>query len=152
MPTSIFIKPKASLASSDAPLAASSISSSKIKGFTLIEIMVAVAVLALSGVALLGNIGQATRDLSVISDKAEALHIAEYALYMALLEEAFPELTNDEEIITHAGREWRVELTVSETPNEKVRRIDVMVRPDVRRAGFGQPATILLSGFRGDIF
>ena len=43
---------------------------SKSSGFTLIEIMVAVAVLALSGVALLGNIGQATRDLATISDKA----------------------------------------------------------------------------------
>ena len=152
MPISTSIQSDASFTSSVAPLAASSVSSSKVKGFTLIEIMVAVAVLALSGVALLGNIGQATRDLSVISDKAEALHIAEYALNMALLEKTFPELTNEEEIITHAGREWRVELTVSDTPNEKVRRIDVMVRPDARQAGLGQPATILLSGFRGDIF
>ena len=144
----LLIKSKAPLT----PLVASSVSSSKVKGFTLIEIMVAMAVLALSGVALLGNIGQATRDLSVISDKAEALHIAEYALNMALLEEAFPELTNEEETITHAGREWRVELTVSDTPNDKVRRIDVMVRPNIRQAGAGQSATILLSGFRGDIF
>ncbi|MDA8693669.1 MAG: type II secretion system minor pseudopilin GspI [Pseudomonadales bacterium] len=124
----------------------------KQKGFTLIEIMVAVAVLALSGVALLGNIGQATRDLSIISDKAEALQIAEYALNMALVEKTFPDQTNEEEIITHGGREWRVELTVSDTPNEKMRRIDVMVKPVERRARGNQSATILLSGFRGDIF
>ena len=148
MQKTLFIQSKRPLT----PLLASSHSVAKIKGFTLIEIMVAMAVLALSGVALLGNIGQATRDLSVLSDKAEALHIAEYALNMALLEEAFPEPTNEEETITHAGREWRVELTVSDTPNDKVRRIDVMVRPDVRQRGVGQSATILLSGFRGDIF
>ncbi|MGB2272260.1 MAG: type II secretion system minor pseudopilin GspI [Pseudomonadales bacterium] len=124
----------------------------KQKGFTLIEIMVAVAVLALSGVALLGNIGQATRDLSIISDKAEALQIAQYALNMALVEKTFPDLTNEEEIITHGGREWRVELTVSDTPNEQMRRIDVMVKPVERRARGNQSATILLSGFRGDIF
>ena len=114
--------------------------------------MVAVAVLALSGVALLGNIGQATRDLATISDKAEALYIAEYALNLALLEKNFPDTTNKEETITHAGREWRVELIVSETPNEKMRRIDVMVRPNERRLGSNQSATILLSGFRGDVF
>ena len=125
---------------------------SKSSGFTLIEIMVAVAVLALSGVALLGNIGQATRDLATISDKAEALYIAEYTLNTALLQKDFPDTTNEEETITHAGREWRVELIVSETPNEKMRRIDVMVRPNERRLGSNQSATILLSGFRGDVF
>ncbi|MBT6579892.1 MAG: type II secretion system minor pseudopilin GspI [Cellvibrionales bacterium] len=125
---------------------------SKNSGFTLIEIMVAVAVLALSGVALLGNIGQATRDLTLLSDKAEALHIAQYALNAALLENTFPDTTNEEETITHAGREWRVELIVSETPNDKMRRIDVMVRPNERRLGSNQSATILLSGFRGDVF
>jgi len=124
----------------------------KNSGFTLIEIMVAVAVLALSGVALLGNIGQATRDLTTISDKAEALYIAEYALNLALLESDFPDTTNEQETITHAGREWRVELIISETPNEKMRRIDVMVRPNERRIGSNQSATILLSGFRGDVF
>ncbi|MBT5293105.1 MAG: type II secretion system minor pseudopilin GspI [Cellvibrionales bacterium] len=125
---------------------------SKNSGFTLIEIMVAVAVLALSGVALLGNIGQATRDLTLLSDKAEALYIAEYALNAALLENTFPDTTNEEETITHAGREWRVELIISETPNDKMRRIDVMVRPNERRLGSNQSATILLSGFRGDVF
>ena len=126
--------------------------SSKNNGFTLIEIMVAVAVLALSGVALLGNIGQATRDLTTISDKADALYIAEYALNMALLEKTFPDTMNETETITHAGRDWRVELIISDTPNNNMRRIDVMVRPNERRLGSNQSATILLSGFSGDIF
>ncbi len=120
-------------------------------GFTLIEIMVALAVLALSSVALLGNIGQATRDLGVLGDKAEALGIAEYTLNAVLLQRDFPEPSSDEEIITHADREWRVEVNVSETPNEKMRRIDVLVRPNERQRLGEQPATVLLSGFRGDI-
>lgn len=121
-------------------------------GFTLIEIMVAVAVLGLSSVALLGNIGQATRDLSVLHDKMEALHIAEYALNAVLLDQTFPESGNEEKLITRAGREWRVEVEISETPNEKMRRIDVTVRPTGANLSGKQQATVLLSGFRGDIY
>ena len=46
------------------------------RGFTLIEIMVALAVLALSGIALLSNINQATRDLARLEDKRVALNLA----------------------------------------------------------------------------
>lgn len=123
-----------------------------VSGFTLIEIMVAVAVLALVGVALLGNIGQATRDLSVLEDKVVALQIAEYALNTVLVNKEFPETGRDSEVVTHATREWLVEIEVSDTPNENMRRIDVLVRPNDKKSTTNQVATILLSGFRGDIY
>ena len=118
--------------------------------FTLIEVMVALAVLSLSGIALLSNISQATSDLGKLNEKVVALGIAEYALNTLLIQKDFPELGSDEETITLANREWNVELTVSETPNEKVRRIDALVRPQGVILQRQQYATVLLSAFRTD--
>ena len=120
------------------------------RAFTLIEVMVALAVLSLSGIALLTNISQATSDLGKLNEKVVALGIAEYALNTLLIQKDFPELGSDEETITLANREWSVELTVSETPNEKVRRIDALVRPQGVILQRQEYATILLSAFRTD--
>lgn len=121
-------------------------------GFTLLEIMVALAVLALSGIALLSNVNQATSQLARLDEKLVALNVAEYALNSVLVREEMPELGNEEEVIKLAERDWRVEITVSETENEDVRRIDVLVRPyDLGRSS-ELPATVLLSGFQTDLF
>ena len=123
-------------------------------GFTLIEIMVALAVLAISGVALLGNIGQATTDLSKLKDKVDALVLAEYTLNAVLLEPSFPDLINDEQLVQLSGRDWRVKLTVSEMPREDVRRIDVMVSAEMTEVVLdrGDYNTVILSGFKVDIY
>lgn len=115
-------------------------------GFTLIEIMVALAVLALSGIALLSNANQSARGLQVLNDKIVALNIAEYTLNTILLEEHFPELGRDEDTITFGERDWRVYIEVSDTPNEKVRRVDVRLRPEEGQ-GTSESATVMLSGF-----
>lgn len=123
------------------------------KGFTLIEIMVAVAILALSGVALLTSISQATTDLEKLNDKLIALNIAEYTLNSILLIEEFPDTAKEEDTVVQGDREWRVQVEISDTPNESVRRIDVSVRPSEQLRSFDHnSATILLSGFRADIY
>jgi general secretion pathway protein I len=125
---------------------------SKQQGFTLLEIMVALAVLALSGIALLSNVSQASRQLASLDEKVVALSVAEYAVNQVLLTEPFPETGSNEEIITLADREWRIELTVSETPNEDVRRIDALVSPyvlDPKQASVSTSGTtVLLSAFQ----
>ena len=123
-------------------------------GFTLIEIMVALAVLAISGIALLGNIGQATTDLTKLEDKVDALLLAEYTLNAVLLEPSFPDLINDEQLVQRSGRDWRVRLTGSEMPREDVRRIDVMVAPQTTGVALGRGVynTVMLSGFKVDIY
>jgi len=119
------------------------------RGFTLIEIMVALAVLALSGIALLSNINQATRDLARLEDKRVALNLAEYQLNTLLLQQGLEEIGRREEWLSRSGREWRVTTEITQTDNEKVYRIDVFVSPR-SASGLAEPASVLLSGFRSD--
>ncbi len=123
-------------------------------GFTLIEIMVALAVLAISGIALLGSIGQATTDLSKLEDKVDALVLAEYTLNALLIEPSFPDLLTDEQMVQRSGRNWQVRLIVSEMPREDVRRIDVTVSPEPTTMSYGRSSynTVMLSGFKVDIY
>lgn len=114
--------------------------------------MVALAILALSGIALLTNVNQAAVQLGRLDEKIVALNIAEYALNSVLLKEEYPETGSDEEMVTLADRDWRVEITISDTPNEDVRRIDVLVSPYDLQSTAKNDTTILLSGFQADIF
>lgn len=120
-------------------------------GFTLVEIMVALAILALSGIALLSNVNQATSDLARLNDKVIALSVAEYAINQILIKDEFPETGSDSENVTLSDRDWLVEITISETPNESVRRIDALVRPEGESLQQQQAATILLSAFKADL-
>lgn len=120
-------------------------------GFTLIEIMVALAIVSISGIALLSNIGSATRDISVLDEKTVALNLAEYALNSQLILPYFPDLGQDNQVIKQFDKEWMVDVSISETLNEKVRRIDVMVSPRSKNLFSDTSSTVLLSGFKVDL-
>ena len=51
-------------------------------------------------------------------------------------------------VIKQSNKEWKVDINVSETPNERVRRIDVMVSTASSGQFSNNPPTVLLSGFR----
>lgn len=121
------------------------------KGFTLVEIMVAIAILGLVGVTLVTSANRSTRDLSLMRDKIEALSIAEYALNSFLIDKDMPELGREEDVIERSGRRWLVEASVSETLNEKVLRIDVLVKSYESLGDSEDRSVILLSGFKTDL-
>ena len=113
--------------------------------------MVALAIVSISGIALLSNIGSATRDISVLDEKTVALNLAEYALNSQLILPYFPDLGQDNQVIKQFDKEWIVDVSISETLNEKVRRIDVMVSPISKNLFSDTSSTVLLSGFKVDL-
>ena len=100
----------------------------KAGGFTLIEMMAALLFLGLAIVAILGTTGVYTANAGVLRDKTLALWVAHNRLTEIGLEPAWPATGKSDGDAELAGIDWRWDVTVSETPDPRVRRVDITVR------------------------
>ena len=90
------------------------------KGFTLIEIMVALAILAVTlGVIIKGSSEQ-TSQLSYLRDKTYAWFVAENALTRLKLKTGFPAMGTTKSKEKMAGQIWYVEQVVTETAAQDI--------------------------------
>ena len=105
------------------------------RGFTLVEILVAVAVLGVAMGAILSGMARYADNAGALREKTVALWVAHNRLTEIGLEPTWPAVGNsdgDEEL---AGVDWRWDVTVSETPDPRVRRVDITVRPKAQPEG-----------------
>ena len=102
----------------------------KKRGFTLLEVLVALAVFATSAAALIYSLGESTRAQAYIEHKTLAHWIALNQLSLTRLQAKWPGLgvTSGSEEMT--GTEWHWTRTVIKTSDEKLRRVDMEVRLD----------------------
>lgn len=96
-------------------------------GFTLLEVLIAMAVLALALMALSGSMNQAIKNQIHHKDSTLAHYVAMYHLGDMKLEEPFPELGTTRGDIVMLNREWRWTQSVLKTTEENLRRIEVSV-------------------------
>ncbi|BAU48195.1 general secretion pathway protein I [Sulfurifustis variabilis] len=100
-----------------------------VAGFTLVEVLVALAVLAIALAAVLHAIGQAIDLTAGLRDRTLALWLAEERAAMHQLKQDWPSLDTSEGTTEFAGVEWRwLERTVS-TPVPDFRRMDIEIYP-----------------------
>lgn len=97
-------------------------------GFTLIEIVLALLVIGVGLVALIVSAGQYAANAATLREKTVALWVAHNRLTEIELEPAWPELGRSDGEVELARAEWRWDVTVSETPDPRVRRIDITVK------------------------
>lgn len=97
---------------------------SKDSGFSLIEALVALTVLAVSSSVLLSTTEGHTRSIKGISDRLVARWIAENRL----VELTFPKAELPS-VVQMAGSDWWVRTEFSETTDPDLRRADVSVGP-----------------------
>ncbi len=114
-------------------------------GFTLVEILVAVAVLGVAMGAILSGMARYADNAGALREKTVALWVAHNRLTEIGLQPGWPEIGNSDGDLEMAGIEWRWEVTVAETPDPRVRRVDITVRP---KGGTG--ASAALSSFVGE--
>jgi general secretion pathway protein I len=97
-------------------------------GFTLIEVMIALAVLAIALAAVMRTVGQSI-DLTVdLRDRNIALWVAQNRLLTHQLQRDWPSTDTTEGKAEMGGREWRWREQVSTTPEAKLRRIEIEVQ------------------------
>lgn len=97
------------------------------RGFTLLEVLVALGIAATSLVALYTLAGQLTSSASALELRQWALWCADNRLIAASLDAPAPPLGETEHPCSQAGRSFTVTQTISTTPNSKMRRIELAV-------------------------
>ena len=111
--------------------------------FTLVEILVALAIIAVALAAGMRALAQATDSAGTLRQRTLALWIAQNRVALASLESPWPGPGQREGNAVQAGIPFVFRETISNTPNPAFRRIDVVIAaPDApdyalaRLAGF----------------
>ena len=99
----------------------------KVRGFTLLEVLVAIAVVALALTALVRASGQQADALSRQRELTLATWVAEDALAELRLREPFPATGRRSGRAEEGGIAWRWELAISTTDQPAVRRLEIGV-------------------------
>jgi general secretion pathway protein I len=99
-------------------------------GFTLIEVLAALVIVSLGMLGVITAVGQTASNSSYLRDKTIAHWVAMNRLTEARLQPAAPKIDKSSDEVEMAGRKWRWTMTVTQTPVETIRRIDVSVRPE----------------------
>ncbi len=99
-------------------------------GFTLVEVLAAVAVLGIALAAILSGMARYADTAVHLRDKTVALWVAHNRLTEIELEPAWPAEGRSDGRMEMSGAEWQWQAEVKETPDPKVRRIEVSVRQE----------------------
>jgi general secretion pathway protein I len=116
------------------------------QGFTLIEVLVALSVVAITLAAGLQASGALTRSAERQTQQWMAQLCAENELIRLRLQRQLPGTGNSTSTCEQAGQAFTVRLSVQPTPNPNFRRIDATVSPGSEE---GAPRLLTLSTVMG---
>ncbi len=96
------------------------------RGFTLIEAMVALAIVALGMIAVFMQLGRYAESAIHIETKTLASWIATNRITELSVASTWPALGKDQDDVDFAGRMWHLRIEVEKTPVDNLRRVDVL--------------------------
>ena len=116
------------------------------RGFTLIEVLAALVIVSLGMMAVIQAVSQTASNSTYLHDKTIAHWVAMNRLTEARLDPSAPKVDETSDDVEMAGRAWTWTMTVTQTPVETMRRIDITVRPSEADEGTSMAS---VTGFYG---
>lgn len=98
------------------------------RGFTLLEVLVALAVLAIALAAIMRAMAQAIDTTATLREHNEALWVAQNRLAEHQMRRDWPAADTIDGETEMGGEKWFWREQVSTTPEPKMRRIEITVR------------------------
>ena len=112
-------------------------------GFTLIEMLVALAVFSLAALALLRLGGATATTSAALSDQALAQLVARNLAVETLTDPQPAAFGTSQGDVVNGGRRWRWTRTVARSPEARIQQIEITVQPEA-----GGPGRAALTIFR----
>lgn len=116
------------------------------RGFTLIEVVVALAIVAVGMLAVFKTIGDTARNVNELRDRSLAEWIADNRITEIRVSGQMPSVDETAGELDFGNQHWHWLTKVSQTQVEGIRRIDVSVRREEDPEG---ASIVTLSGFVG---
>lgn len=96
-------------------------------GFTLLEVLIALAVLAISSLAIIGQVGQSLSRVQELQLQTTAIVVAENQMAVVQISPDWPGLGVRTNRVTLADTQWLVQTDVSATSDPWLRKVEVTV-------------------------
>jgi general secretion pathway protein I len=116
------------------------------RGFTLVEVLVALAIVAIGMLAVFKVLGDTAHNVAYLRDRSFASWIADNRLTEVRLSGEMPSVDEIEGDLEFAGRRWLWVQKVANTQVEGLRRVDISVRREDDAEG---TSLVSLAGFVG---
>ena len=97
-------------------------------GFTLLEVLVALVILALSMGALLKTAGDHALLVSDLETRTQAFLVAENQLHRLQAAKQWPEASEQKDVLEQGGRRWAWQARFENTADPDLKRVIVDVR------------------------
>ncbi|HET7132751.1 MAG TPA: type II secretion system minor pseudopilin GspI [Gammaproteobacteria bacterium] len=98
-------------------------------GFTLLEVMVALVIVALGMTAVVKTLNTYAVSAQRYEDKTLATWIASNKITELSVDNTWPAVDEYDEELDYAKRHWKLHVAVAETEVKNLRRVDVSVSP-----------------------